>query len=343
MLSLFSDLRARFRKLPQTEKVALHKSIIHSASPGLEFYLYVVLSGTIATLGLLTNSSPVIIGAMLLAPLMSPIIGIGLSTVIGDGQLLKESFLSLLRGALLAVSLAAIITLINTYLPFVSVHDLSAEIISRTRPTPIDLVIAIAGGLGGAYALSNPNMSAALPGVAIATALMPPLGVIGIGLASMQFDVALGALLLFVTNSAAIAFAAGLIFFLVGFGPEGSRYQLRRPSKRLPASMVISLIMIVLLTVPLTIFALSSFQSSSIENSVEDVVVSELMSIEGLEVVETVVAHEGELYTVEATIRISSLLSDEQVQDLHDAVLLQVEEPVRLVIEQILVTPIILD
>lgn len=339
-MQLFSNLRAHFRKLPQTEKIELQKSIIQEASPGMGFYLYVVLSGTIASLGLLTNSSPVIIGAMLLAPLMSPIIGIGLSTVIGDWKLLKASFLSLLRGALLAVTLAAVITLVNTVLPFVSIRDLAAEIISRTKPTPIDLVIAIAGGLGGAYALSRRDISAALPGVAIATALMPPLGVIGIGLASLRWDVAFGAFLLFITNAAAIAFAAGVIFFLVGFGPQGGQYKLQQKSDRLPTSMIVSTIMIILLVVPLTAFALTSFQSSSNENAIGEEIASYLMELDDVTDVVVDVNRDGDVYHVNATIRTVAPLGESSLQALKETVQNQVDETIYLMIDQIFVTPV---
>jgi uncharacterized hydrophobic protein (TIGR00271 family) len=342
-VSFITDIRAHFRKLPQTEKLALQRQIVHGASPGLGFYLYVVLSGTIATLGLLTNSSPVIIGAMLLAPLMSPIIGIGLSTVIGDWQLLKASFFSLLRGALLAVTLAAIITSINTVLPFVSTRDLAAEIISRTRPTPIDLVIAIAGGLGGAYALSQRDISAALPGVAIATALMPPLGVIGIGIASLQWDVAIGAFLLFITNAAAIAFSAGVIFFLVGFNPKGNQYQLQKNTNRLPRSIVVSTIMIILLAVPLTTFALSSLRSSSVENAIYETLQSELDSREELTIVTSNIDQGGEGYHVELTIRTPNILDENDILSLQDIVSSSVGEKISMTVNQILVTTITSD
>lgn len=305
-MSIISNIRARFRKLPQTEKVELQKQIIRDSTPGLGFYLYVVLSGTIATLGLLTNSSPVIIGAMLLAPLMSPIIGIGLSTVTGDWPLLKSSLISLVRGALLAITLSAVVLLfINTLLPFISIQELADEIISRTKPTPIDLIIAIAGGLGGAYALTRQDISVALPGVAIATALMPPLGVVGIGLASLQWQVALGAFLLFVTNSTAIAFSAGVIFFMVGFNPQGNHFQLEQRQKGIPTSIVVSSIMILLLVVPLTFFAFSSFQQSSVETTITESIHNTFAVMEDVTVDSIVALRRGDSVDVEITIQTS--------------------------------------
>ena len=336
-MSIISGVRAYFRKLPHKEKIFLQKQIVKDASPGLGFYLYVILSGTIATLGLLTNSSPVIIGAMLLAPLMSPIIGIGLSTVIGDWLLLKDSFFSLLRGALLAVTLAAIITLANTVLPFISLQDLGTEIISRTRPTPIDLVIAVAGGLGGAYALSRRDISAALPGVAIATALMPPLGVIGIGLASLQWNVALGAFLLFVTNAAAIAFAAGIIFFLIGFGPQRNQFQPQKRTKKLPASMVVSSIMILLLALPLTAFALTSLQSTSAESAISEFLVKEISQFSAVDLESVDITRNGKEFQVVVTVYTPELISEQQVAQLRFDLESISDENIKLTFNQVIV------
>ena len=115
----------------------------------------VVLSCSIATLGLITDSPAVIIGAMLIAPLMSPIIGIGLASITGEGRLAEASASALLRGALLAILLAIVMTYINRYLPFVVLQELPAEVVARTHPSPIDLVIAMAGGLAAAYAMTS--------------------------------------------------------------------------------------------------------------------------------------------------------------------------------------------
>jgi len=181
-----------------------------SSRPDFDFFLLVLLSSVIATLGLLVNSPAVIIGAMLVAPLMSPIIGLGLASIRGDDQLLRDALSALLRGALLSILISFLLTWFNTFMPFLDLQadDLPQAVISRTQPTPIDLAIALAGGLAAAFALAMPNISAALPGVAIATALMPPICTVGIGLAFQRWDVAGGAFLLFSTNAVTIAFAA---------------------------------------------------------------------------------------------------------------------------------------
>ena len=162
-----------------------------SSHPDFDFFLLVLLSSVIATLGLLVSSPAVIIGAMLVAPLMSPIIGMGLASIRGDDRLARDALSALLRGAVLAILISFLLTWANTYLPFLDLRadELPAEIISRTQPSPIDLLIALAGGLAAAFALAMPNISAALPGVAIATALMPPLCTVGVGLAFRRWEV----------------------------------------------------------------------------------------------------------------------------------------------------------
>ena len=205
------------------------------ASPDFDYFLLVVLSAVIATLGLVVNSVAIIIGAMLVAPLMSPIIGLGLSSITADDTLLKDSISSLIRGAILAVLIAFLLTWLNGYLPFIAMQEVPSEVLARTRPGPIDLGVALAGGIVAAFALAMPNISAALPGVAIATALMPPLCTVGIGLAMVLYpqiprdqalQVAGGASLLFLTNAVTITFAATFVFFMLGFrGPLVNRTQ----------------------------------------------------------------------------------------------------------------------
>ncbi|MDH3944583.1 MAG: DUF389 domain-containing protein, partial [Anaerolineae bacterium] len=142
------------------------------SEPDFDYFVLVFLSCMIATFGLLIDSGATIIGAMLVAPLMSPIIGLGLASLRGDTFLLRNAALALGRGALLSILLSTFLTLINDWLPFITLQELPVEVLARIRPSPIDLGVALAGGLAAAFALAQPGLSAALPGVAIATALM---------------------------------------------------------------------------------------------------------------------------------------------------------------------------
>ena len=105
-----------------------------ASKPDFSYYLLVVLSSIIATMGLLVNSPAIIIGAMLVAPLMSPIIGIGLASITGNERLLRDSLVGLFLGAVLAVAISILITLSNLQLPFIILEEIPSEVLSRTRP-----------------------------------------------------------------------------------------------------------------------------------------------------------------------------------------------------------------
>ena len=168
------------------------------------------MSGGIAVLGLLLSSPAVVIGAMLLSPLMDPIMGLGFALAIGDYKWLRRSAKSLAWGSILAIGLCAAIVFLSP------IQDITSEIASRTRPNLFDLLVAIFSALAGAYAMIR-GREGTIVGVAIATALMPPLAVVGFGLATGNWTVFSGALLLYVTNLMAIALIAALMARLYGF------------------------------------------------------------------------------------------------------------------------------
>lgn len=315
--------------LNATEKIEVTQDVRQSATSGFDFFLLVVLSCSIATLGLITDSPAVIIGAMLVAPLMSPIIGIGLSSITGDSFLARNSAVALFRGAILAILLSSLMTLINAKLPFVVLQDLPSEVLARTHPSPIDLVIALAGGLAAAYALTRPNISAALPGVAIATALMPPLCTVGIGIALLNWDVAGGALLLFITNAITIAFAAALVFFLRGFSPDTHLVD-----QQLPRTLVISALITLTLLVPLTYYSVQFFQQANENRLINEVVNREVSRVDA-ELVEMDLSRAGSNLDMVITVSTSKALRYEQVIALQKAIVDGLQLPISLKVNQI--------
>lgn len=326
-----SWFRTLIKPLSPDKRQDVINEVTPSASPGFDFFLLVVLSCSIATLGLITDSPAVIIGAMLVAPLMSPIIGIGLASMTGNATLLRNAVSALLRGALLAIALATLVTLLNNQLPFFSIQELPKEVLARTRPTPIDLVIALAGGVAAAYALTQPNLSAALPGVAIATALMPPLCTIGIGIALGRWDVAGGATLLFITNTVTIAFASVLVFFLRGFSSD-----LRIKNHRIPRSLVLAALLTVLLLIPLSYFSLKFFKEASENRLINAVVAEKVSSLGGAELVALKVNRNGASLDMLITIRTGSSLHYEQVVSLQKAIVEGIHQPVSLKVSQVI-------
>ena len=176
-----------------------------------ERYLFMTaMSAGIAVLGLLLSSPAVVIGAMLLSPLMGPIMGLGFALAIGDWDWLKQSGRSLAGGSILAVLLCAALVFPSP------IQTITSEIAARTRPNLFDLFVALFSALAGAYAMIR-GREGTIVGVAIATALMPPLAVVGFGLATFNWTVFSGALLLFVTNLLTIALTAFAMAKLYGF------------------------------------------------------------------------------------------------------------------------------
>lgn len=208
--------------LDEVDHPAVLARVLGEAGWSSRYAFMVLMSAGIAILGLLLSSPAVIIGAMLVSPLMGPIIGLGFAIAVFDWADVRRSFAALLAGALLAVAFAAAIVFLSP------LTDRTSEIMARTRPNLFDLLVAIFSALAGGYATIR-GRGETIVGVAIATALMPPLAVVGFGLATGDWPVFRGALTLFVTNFVAIALSATIMAKVYGFGshlsPEQSRAQ----------------------------------------------------------------------------------------------------------------------
>jgi uncharacterized hydrophobic protein (TIGR00271 family) len=323
-------LQRMFHPLDEEERKDVAAAIGESAKSSVDFFLLVVLSCSIATLGLITNSPAVIIGAMLVAPLMSPIIAIGLASIQGDSQLTRDAGVALLLGAALAILLASVLTLVNSHLPFVVLQELPAEVLARAHPSPIDLVIALSGGFAAAYAMTRPNLSAALPGVAIATALMPPLCTVGIGIALAQWAVAGGAMLLFITNAITIAFSAALVFFLRGFTPQTQLID-HRP----PRTLVVSALITLALLIPLAYYSARFVEQANENRQINDIVSAQAQQLQAeLVSVDTVRTTSG--FDMVVTLRTLSPLTYEQITAMQKSIVDGLSQPVSLKVNQIL-------
>ncbi len=177
------------------------------------YVVLMILSTVLATVGLFLNSASVVIGAMLLAPLMAPIISLAMSLLRFERKLFKQSLWKIFVGILLALGTALVLTSVSPYQP------MTAEMQGRLSPTVLDLIVAIAAGIAGAYTKSHKKIAQSLAGVAIAVALVPPLAVAGIGLGRLDPQFFGLAFLLFSTNLIGIALAATFTFKMLGFSP----------------------------------------------------------------------------------------------------------------------------
>ncbi|MBN1976400.1 MAG: TIGR00341 family protein [Anaerolineae bacterium] len=318
---LLQALRRTLPVLSAEEQREVQQELRQGAQPGANFFVLTILSCVIAALGLLLNSPAVVIGAMLIAPLMSPIMALSLGLVTGDLRTIRLSTEAILKGAVLAVTIAAFIGLVSP------LKTITEEMHARAQPTLLDLIVALISGMAGAYAMAHKEVGAALPGVAVAAALMPPLATVGLGLSLGNAWVAGGALLLFAANIAAISLAAGVVFFLLGirpqiWGPE-SRRQLWR-------WLAVFLVVLLAIAVPLGAIMVGIVQEATQKHIIEAVLIEHLAIEEGQQLVALEITEEATATLIVATIRSPHLLDEGEVNALAQAVSERLDHPVQL-------------
>lgn len=228
------------------------------------FFMLLVLASAIATYGLLSDSVATVIGAMIVAPLMLPIMGLAFGVSLGDRRAILKSFTISVLGIGTAIAVGWVLTR-----GFSSVVDVesNAQIMARTSPRLIDLMAALATGLAGAYATGRKDVSDTLPGVAIAISLVPPLANVGILLAAGRPDLAQGSLLLFVTNYLAILLTGALMFGIMGY-PKA--YNAERSRRAKTTAIVIALVLGLVIVVPLGATSLLSIATNFSEGRAHD-------------------------------------------------------------------------
>lgn len=315
---LWETVSAPFPTLTMAEQAAIYQRLHRAARPSVDFFVMIFLSAIIAILGLLLNSTAVIIGAMLVAPLMSPVLSLALGLVQGNVRLLVRATESTLKGAALAIAVSAVLTLISP------LQAPTAEILSRTRPTLLDLVVALAAGAAAGYAVSREEVSAALPGVAIAVALVPPLGVAGYGAATRQPQIGGAALLFFAANLSAILLAAALVFLLLGFRPTHSE---RR--RRLQCGLLASLVVLSIIAIPLAVISRTSFQELERQELVTAILEEEI-GVETGRIVAVSVTREGQGLVADVTLYALTELDTQQLEAIQQRLTAEAGAPVTL-------------
>jgi uncharacterized hydrophobic protein (TIGR00271 family) len=221
------------------------------------FAVFMSLATAIATFGIATDSTAVVIGAMLIAPLMAPILGVSAGLI--NGRLRSAMWSGLIAsGGIIGV--VALSWLLSAVIPNLQVVIANSQVTSRTAPNLLDLIIAIAAGIAGSYGVSRIEVSDALPGVAVSIALVPPLAVVGMTLQAGDLSQAAGASLLFLTNLFSIVLMAGLVFLLVGYGEWSRLYQRK---DRIRTSFAIVALGAVLIAIPLALTGQSILGSAA--------------------------------------------------------------------------------
>ena len=230
----------------------------------VKFFVLLILAAGIATYGLLGDSVAVIIGAMIIAPLMLPIMGLAFSISAGDSVGIKNSLLLSLGGIVAAIAVGFFLTLpINQIFQVENI----GQIMVRTSPRLLDLLAALVTGFAGAFAMSRSDVSDTLPGVAIAISLVPPLANVGILIATFNYSLAIGSLLLFITNFLAIVITGAILFGIMGFS---NATVLKRSLNAKRNGIAIVLISVVFVTLPLGYTGYNIFVDNSITQTVNE-------------------------------------------------------------------------
>jgi len=269
---LINNIRNRFsefkrKKVEPSQLKQLVYELLEESTPDATYLVLIIGSCAIATFGLLTNSTAVIIGAMIIAPLMLPIRGLAFGALIGNINLFRQGIIAVLLGTLLALLISySIAALVN--LP-----SFGSEVLSRSKPNLLDLGIAVAAGGISGYAKVNTKISASLAGTAIAVALMPPICVIGLGLAKSDWSLSLGATLLYLTNLLGISLACMLTFLFTGYSP------LHRARKALLWALALTGILLI----PLTLGFTQLVRQAQLENNLQKALLNRTITFQRLE------------------------------------------------------------
>lgn len=305
--------RTLVRALPRldvSDRAEILRDVWRDARPDADFYVMMALAAAIAALGLLLNSPAVIIGAMLVAPLMAAVLGVGMGVVHGDARLLRVALRAIARGVLTAVLVGVIVGAL------VPNKAATPELLARTRPGLLDLAVALVSGAAGAYAVSRKDVSASLPGVAISAALVPPLATVGIGLMLGNMAMAGGALLLFITNMVAISAAAALVFLLLGFGPE--REAAAQRARVFRGGMAGTIILLGLIFVILATVTATTLRAAALRQAVATALQQEVSRWPSAQVADwQIVSNSATRLELDVTLRSTDEISDEEAAALR--------------------------
>ncbi|OQA03398.1 MAG: hypothetical protein BWY68_00747 [bacterium ADurb.Bin400] len=201
-----------FHNISHKDKLRTIDALVALCVPSHNFFFMIILAVIMATLGLLLNNTSIVIGSALLAPILYPIMGISMGTVMSDYKLIMISAKTLAKSVVLAVIAAAFATIL-----FADTMTVPQIVYELSRPSLMHAAVAVVAGLAASFAMVRSELNETLPGVAISAALIPPLAVVGIGVGEINMEIISGAFLLFLVNVAGITFAGVTTFSLMNF------------------------------------------------------------------------------------------------------------------------------
>ena len=291
----------------ECRKSEVRDDIAIGSTPKATYYILLSISVLIAGFGVVTNSPAVVIGAMLVSPLMTPIFGISLGLVRGDMPLLRKAFVAEFGGVLIAIGVAAILGMF----PFV--HEVTPEMLSRTSPTLLDLLVAALAGVAGCLAMIDARISPVLPGIAMATALTPPLAVSGLCLAVGAFEGAWGAFLLFFANFLAILAVSASLFIVAGFVSREEMGSGLSVLKRFLAPAI----GLILVTILLTNALVGIIAKNETTKAIKGILENELSSERGACVENVIYDHKGSNVDILAYVTTPRVLSPQKIKEMQ--------------------------
>ncbi|MFZ3340807.1 MAG: DUF389 domain-containing protein [Terriglobales bacterium] len=306
----------------------IHQDADESRQFDIVYFAMLVLSALIALLGLLLNSPAVIIGAMLISPLMGPILACGHALTSADWQIGKKAA----RNVGLSVAEAILITVIATRLS--PLREATPEILARTNPNLMDLLIAFFSGIAGTLALASRKIVVTiLPGVAIATALIPPLATVGYGVGTLQWPIASGAVMLFLTNFASIVLSAGLVFLLIGVRPRRADADQQHFIAR--HRIAIAVLVVLGLSVPLMKTLKNAAQQAQLRTEVSNLLKQRFPKTDGrqLDAVKLQIAKDH--VAVAAVVQTSKFIEPQEVEAVQSELTRVIGRPARLELQQL--------
>lgn len=322
---MFRSITDYFHPSPERAESVLGE-ISRGSTPAPGYYALISAASLIASLGLVANSPAVVIGAMLVSPLMTPIFGLALSMIRGDASLFGRAIRAEIGGVALAIAFGGLFG----SLPLTT--EVTSEMLARTAPTLLDLLVAVFAGLAGALAIIDERISPALPGVAISTAIVPPLSTCGLCLAFGAFSGAYGAFLLFFANFMAILLVSSLVFIMGGLAADEEVLSRRQLVRRVVAAGVGFTMVAVVLTNAL----ISMLENRKREQTMRDVL-TEALRKEPTSSLEDVFYHsyKGQLQIL-ATVRTPKVMSPDRVKSLEERLESKLDLPAELIVRCIL-------
>ena len=313
-------------RIDEERQSKVYGEIKENAKGDFDFFVLTIFSAIIITLGLIVDSSAVVIGGMLLAPLVWPVLALSLAIIKGRSGLLQSSVSTLFRSTV-------VILLISFVLGFISPDYAlrGSEFISRTSPTIFELFIALAAGFVGAFVITYPKIGAAIAGVVVAAALVPPITVMGLSVAHGNLEMAGGAFILYLSNLIAVTFSASILFLISKFkGPSTETGQDKRKN-----NIRWTLIFLIVMAIPLLLITSEAIKEKNQQNAIRQIIDAKFPMAT---ITSVNIEDKDEVVIIDVTIQHSDILTENQVDNLADMLSQKMNKSV---VPRITVVPIV--